>query len=245
MSFIFAGPYCRSCCSSPLLSSIFRPEWISFSFLFCSFWHPTKLIASKGIGVEGLVLFWQFFQEWPSIRWSIVLERDLSLLNSWLAAKSRCYKGIESLQGTLLSDVKDEGQCLIMVSLPVYMSRWGDPIGRCLGFDRICIISIFSHDYSPRIMFWYSDPCKTKRAARIIWHFPVIGNKAKHQNKKWLELFLWLAFFIQIHNNYLFWLPDIEVFEYVCFMTDCWQMSNLFPCSNQMLIDLVECQHAT
>lgn len=72
-----------------------------FFFFFCSFWHPTKLIASKGIGVEGLVLFWQFFQEWPSIRWSIVLERDLSLLNSWLAAKSRCYKGIESLQGTL------------------------------------------------------------------------------------------------------------------------------------------------
>lgn len=54
---------------------------------FCSFWHPTKLIASEGIGVEGLVLFWQFFQKWPSIRWCIVLERDLSLLNSWLATQ--------------------------------------------------------------------------------------------------------------------------------------------------------------
>lgn len=51
--------------------------------------------------MEGPVLFWQFFQERPSIRWSIVLERDLSLLNSWLAARSRCYKGIESLRGTL------------------------------------------------------------------------------------------------------------------------------------------------
>lgn len=101
MSYTFVEPRCSACCSRPLTSSIFRPEWISFSSLFCSFWHPTKLIASKGIGVEGLVLFWQFFQEWPSIRWSIVLERDLSLLNSWLAAKSRCYNGIESFQGTL------------------------------------------------------------------------------------------------------------------------------------------------
>lgn len=87
---------------SPLI--YFRARLNQFSFLFfffCSFWHPTKLIASEGIGVEGPVLFWQFFQERPSIRWSIVLETDLSLLNSWLAARSRCCKGIESLQGTL------------------------------------------------------------------------------------------------------------------------------------------------
>lgn len=101
MSFILAGLCFHLCGGSPLLSSIFRPEWISFLCLFCSFWHPTKLIASEGIGVEGLVLFWQFFQERPSISWWIVLETDLSLLNSWLAAKSRCYKGIESFRGTL------------------------------------------------------------------------------------------------------------------------------------------------
>lgn len=83
---------------SVLLSFLFL---LFFSPLFCSFWHPTKLIASEGIGVEGPVLFWQFFQERPSIRWSIVLERDLSLLNSWLAARSRCCKGIKSLPGTL------------------------------------------------------------------------------------------------------------------------------------------------
>lgn len=53
----------------------------------CSFWHPTKLIASAGIGLEGLVLFWHFFQERPSITWSIVLVTDLSLLDSRLVAE--------------------------------------------------------------------------------------------------------------------------------------------------------------
>ncbi len=97
---------------------------------------------------------------------------------------------------------KDEGQCFIMISLPVDMSRWGDPIGRCLGFDRICIILIFSHDYSPQIKFWYCDSQKTKGAAQIIWHFPVIENKAKivmkHSNKKltWTP-FIIVFFFIK------------------------------------------------
>lgn len=103
MSFILEVPSLRVCCSSPLSCRLFsgQNESASSLFFFCSFWHTTKLIASEGIGEEGLVLFWQFFQEWPSIRWSIVLARDLSLLNSWLAAKSRCYNGIETLQGIL------------------------------------------------------------------------------------------------------------------------------------------------
>lgn len=95
----FAPPDVVPVVSSHLFSG--QVESVLLSFFFCSFWHPTKLIASEGIGVEGPVLFWQFFQERPSIRWSIVLETDLSLLNSWLAARSRCCKGIESSQGTL------------------------------------------------------------------------------------------------------------------------------------------------
>lgn len=73
------------------------PEWISSSH-FCSFCHPTKLVASEGIGVEGLVLFWQVFQEWPSIRWSIVLESDFSLLNCY---KKQMLQRYWKLQGTL------------------------------------------------------------------------------------------------------------------------------------------------
>lgn len=168
------GLCCCSCCSSCLLSSIFRPEWISFSFLFCSFWHPTKLIASKGIGVEGLVLFWQFFQEWPSIRWSIVLERDLSLLNSWLAAKkadaTKVLKVCKVHYNLMRrSHMKDEGQCFIMISLQVYMSRWGDRIARCLGLDRLCIILIFS------VMIILHTSCSGgligTKESRIIWDF--------------------------------------------------------------------------
>lgn len=70
--------------------------------------------------------------------------------------------------------VKDTGQCFIMISLPVYMSRWGDPIGGCLCFDRICIIVTFSNDYSPQTMFLCSDSHETKGTVRIIWHFPAI-----------------------------------------------------------------------
>lgn len=92
--FYLFPPFCTSSHrTSCLLSSILAPGWISspfFSFfLFCSFWHPTKLIASEGIGAEGPVLFWQFFQERPSIRWSIVLETDLSLLNSRLCCEKQ------------------------------------------------------------------------------------------------------------------------------------------------------------
>lgn len=155
--------------------------------------------------------------------------------------------------------VKDEGQCFIMISLPVYMSGRGDPIGWCLGFDRICITLIFSHDYPPRTMFWYSDSetHRTKGAAQIIWHFPVIENKAKivmkHHNKK----LTWTPFIIGLfslkknpqHNNLFdcsclisLTLRFLNMFSLV--MTDCRKMSSLFPCSDQMLKDLVECQQA-
>jgi len=189
-----AVPLCAFQPFSPII--YFRSEWISFCSLFCSFWHPTKLIASKGIGLEGLVLFWQFFQEWPSIRWSIVVERDLSLLNSWLAAKKQMLQRYWKFAGYIIvwsekAMMEDKGLCFIMILLPVYPSKWGDPIGRWLGFDRICIMSIFSHelDYSPQIMSWFSDWNKTKESAQIIWPFPVIENKSEmameHLNKKW------------------------------------------------------------
>lgn len=151
--------------------------------------------------------------------------------------------------------VKDEGQCFIMIPLPVYMSRWGDPIGRCRGlWWNLYYIDILSHDYSPRIMFWYSDSHITNGAAWIIWHFPVIENKVKivmkRHNKNRSKLFHNWLFSIKTKQNKkdnLFWLqsfhlPDIEVF--VSFMADCWKMGKLFPCRTQMLIDLVECQQA-
>lgn len=84
--------------------------------------------------------------------------------------------------------VKPTRQCFIMISLPVYMSRWGVPIGQCLDSDRNGIIVIFSNDYSPQIIFWCSDFHKTNsKTARIIWLCPALPFKER------LELLLLAA----------------------------------------------------
>ena len=55
---------------------------------------------------------------------------------------------------------------------------------------------ILSHDYSPQIMFWWSDSSKTKEAALIIWHFSGQEKKKKMKRKTASNFFYnWLFFF--------------------------------------------------
>ena len=85
------SPLSRSRCS-PLcqfsLSSIFRGRMnlplLSFLVHFDTRQNSSAL---RELEQGALVLLWQVLQEPPSISWSIVLERDLSLLNSWLVSK--------------------------------------------------------------------------------------------------------------------------------------------------------------
>ena len=82
------------CRRSPLcqfsLSSIFRGRMnlplLSFLVHFDTRQNSSAL---RELEQGALVFLWQLLQEPPSISWSIVLERDLSLLNPWLVSKKK------------------------------------------------------------------------------------------------------------------------------------------------------------
>lgn len=149
----------------------------------CSFWHPTKLIASAGIGLEGLVLFWHFFQEWPSITWSIVLVMDLSLLDprlvaEWCADATEVLKvcrvhhnlGEKTMRWSFAAFDNDiRGFFFFLNYCFVSGLRWPHP--KSGDFGRLCFILIFS----PVIMPHRSSPsslksswCKTMTGSRLI-----------------------------------------------------------------------------
>ena len=87
------------CRRSPLcqfsLSSIFRGRMnlplLSFLVHFDTRQNSSAL---RELEQGALVFLWQLLQEPPSISWSIVLERDLSLLNPWLVSKKKAVAGV-------------------------------------------------------------------------------------------------------------------------------------------------------
>lgn len=179
MSFILVGPGLCVCCSPPLRSSIFRPEWISFSsfFLFILTHDKTHrlwgnwrrgscfvLAVLSGVAINQVIY--------------CVSEGPLSI-EFMTCCKKQMLQRYWNFAGYIIiwherAKVKNEELCFIIIS-PVYKSR-GDPTGRCLGSDAVCITSVFSCDYSLRIMFMCRDSYEGKP---IIWHFPVMDNKSK------------------------------------------------------------------
>lgn len=133
--FIFHKAFASVCFSAIFIRHLFSgPNESASARFFCSFWHPTKLIASEGIGVEGLVLFWQLFQKWPSIRWCIVLEGDLSLFNSWLATHSKKKKMQQrywKFAGYIIAWCDGRYRALLRND---FTSKRGRPVGPRLGF---------------------------------------------------------------------------------------------------------------
>lgn len=98
---------------------------------------------------------------------------------------------------------------------------------------------ILSHDYSPQIMFWWSDSSKTKEAALIIWHFSGQEKKRRWKEKLHQTSFI-IGFFFSIQKQQLsFWLlsffyqPDIEVFVSLngCLSKN----ANFFPMQQQSI----------
>lgn len=101
--------------------------------------------------------------------------------------------------------VKAEGQCFIMIPLPVDMSRWGDPIGRRRGFDRIRITPVFS-----LVIILHGScsggviPPKQRERLSLFGIFFLAKKKRKRKDKTGSNFFYnWLFFSIK-NNNYLF-----------------------------------------
>lgn len=101
---------------------------------------------------------------------------------------------------------------------------------------------ILSRDYSPRIMFWWSDSSKTKGAALIIRHFFFWQRKKEKEKTKLDQTSFIIGFFFFNKKQQLsLWLqslyqPDIEVF-FVRLTAAFPEMPSFFPCSNNVLMD--------
>lgn len=100
---------------------------------------------------------------------------------------------------------------------------------------------ILSRDYSPRIMFWWSDSSKTKGAALIIRHFFFWQRKKEKEKTKLDQTSFIIGFFFNKKQQLSLWLqslyqPDIEVF-FVRLTAAFPEMPSFFPCSNNVLMD--------
>lgn len=138
--------------------------------------------------------------------------------------------------------VKAEGQCFIMIPLPVDMSRWGDPIGRRRGFDRIRITPVFS-----LVIILHGScsggviPPKQRERLSLFGIFFLAKKKRKRKDKTGSNFFYNWLFFFNKKQQLSLWLqslyqPDIEVF-FVRLTAAFPEMPSFFPCSNNVLMD--------
>lgn len=142
------GLRCRSCCSSCLLSSIFRPKWISVSFLFLFILTPYKTHRLWGNWRRGSCFVLAVLSGVTINQVIYCVRGGPFSIEFMTCCKKQMLQRYWKFAGYIIiwrerATMKDEGRCFIMISLQVYTSRWGGPFSRSLGLT----------DY---ILQWYS-----------------------------------------------------------------------------------------